>query len=96
MSASRRGFIKQASSWLLGASASASFGDLLTGCGSDDAAHSDAASSSGNERSAASAEVSMSEKLIATTRHGKVRGRDVDGVTVFKGIPYGADCRRTP
>ena len=30
---------------------------------------------------------------IATTRAGKVGGARVDGVHVFKGVPYGADTR---
>ncbi len=28
---------------------------------------------------------------IATTRHGKVRGAEVEGIKVFKGVRYGAD-----
>lgn len=39
----------------------------------------------------AAAEEKAEKSLVATTRHGQVRGFEEDGVLVFKGIRYGAD-----
>ena len=37
------------------------------------------------------------EPLVASTRHGKVRGAETDGIKIFKGIPYGhAERFRAP
>src|SRR5690348_6116151 len=34
-------------------------------------------------------------EVVATTTAGQLLGRVEDGISVFKGIPYGADTRRT-
>ena len=39
--------------------------------------------------------LSKDDRPIATTRSGRIAGRDVDGVKVFKGIPYGLDTGGT-
>src|SRR5512146_849840 len=37
------------------------------------------------------AHAAPSASPIADTTYGKLRGRTIDGVHIFKGIPYGAD-----
>ena len=34
----------------------------------------------------------MERQIVATTKLGQVQGEDREGVAVFRGIPYGADC----
>ncbi|HKP60438.1 MAG TPA: carboxylesterase/lipase family protein [Polyangiales bacterium] len=81
--------MKQASSWMLGASVGTSLSPLFTGCGDDDDVRSDAAAATASQDSGVGD--GQSGDVIASTRAGKVRGRIVDGVNVFKGVPYGAD-----
>jgi para-nitrobenzyl esterase len=99
--ASRREFIRQTSSWLVGASAASALSPLLIGCDGDGAARtaqepapseasSDAGDPGGEVGEGDAAQVADGY-VIATTLSGKVRGRVVDGVHVFKGVPYGAD-----
>jgi para-nitrobenzyl esterase len=84
MRSSRRQFIKQASLWTVSLSAGASLSDC-----SDDADQRSPSpvSASRNEEDAGAA----SEYVMADTSYGRVRGRVVDGVNVFKGVPYAAD-----
>jgi len=93
MAPSRREFIKQASSWALGASASASLSPLIAGCSDDgDKAKQTSAATSRSEGDAGDAsDTADTEHVIADTSYGKVRGRISEGVNVFKGIPYAAD-----
>jgi para-nitrobenzyl esterase len=83
MASKRREFIKQASSWMVGVSAGASLGPLLQGCDDEPKARSNAEVST--------PDAGDQDFVIANTSYGKVRGRTIDGVHTFKGIPYGAD-----
>ncbi len=82
MAQTRRDFIKQTSAWILAGPASVSA--AITACGD---------SHSGNSRASQTSSTGDAgeEDAVATTTSGAVRGRIVDGVKIFKGIPYGAD-----
>ncbi len=87
MTPSRRDFMKQASTWMLTGAAGAGLGSIGIGCRTDEGADNASAGAAGDANHA-DADPGF---VIATTREGRVRGRIVDGVNVFKGIPYGAD-----
>ena len=78
----RRDFIKQTSAWMLAGPASVSA--VLTACGEGHPASSRASETSGTADGGEG-------DAVAPTSSGAVRGRIVDGVKIFKGIPYGAD-----
>jgi para-nitrobenzyl esterase len=85
----RRLFVKQASSWLLGASASANLAPFLTGC-QDDVSDNESAEKASRSDDSDAGE-SSEDSVIASTSFGRVRGQRSSSVMVFKGIPYGAD-----
>lgn len=102
MASTRRGFIQGASSWLLGTSAVAKLSPLLVGCESDgegtdtmgNPASIDASAGgmTGSDGGADAGDAAAgAQHVVAATIYGQVRGAIVDGVHVFKGIPYAAD-----
>jgi para-nitrobenzyl esterase len=95
--AGRRSFIRQVSSWLLGASAGVHFAPWLVGCQDDEKTSDNMGPSEKASAADASSErildagASTDQHVIASTSYGRVRGRRSGSVMVFKGIPYGAD-----
>ena len=82
MAQTRRDFIKQTSAWMLAAPASVSA--VMIACSEGHP---------GNSRASETSSTGDAGEMdaVATTTSGAVRGRIVDGVKIFKGIPYGAD-----